>query len=167
VQLIQNSNPGLAAAGASAIKKFARTLKGNVILPGDRRAKKIARRARGPALRTTRPNEKWSMDFVAARLIDGRWFRVLTVVDQFTREVPAIRTLAALYGGHLLWGRIYLSQLSKFRGPFSGFRSSTPRDNRALQLIVPGDTLTRLVFSQSGKIWDKAELRAKGLCFSG
>jgi putative transposase len=26
------------------------------------------------------------MDFVAARLVDGRWFRVLTVVDQFTRE---------------------------------------------------------------------------------
>jgi len=26
------------------------------------------------------------MDFVAARLLDGRWFRVLTVVDQFTRE---------------------------------------------------------------------------------
>ncbi len=29
---------------------------------------------------------KVSMDFVAARLLDGRWFRVLTVVDQFTRE---------------------------------------------------------------------------------
>jgi putative transposase len=43
--------------------------------------KKIARRARVPALRATRPNEKWSMDFVAARLIDGRWFRVLTVVE--------------------------------------------------------------------------------------
>ena len=41
--------------------------------------KKIARRSRVPALRATRPNEKWSMDFVAARLIDGRWFRVLTV----------------------------------------------------------------------------------------
>jgi putative transposase len=26
------------------------------------------------------------MDFVHARLTDGRWFRVLTVVDQFTRE---------------------------------------------------------------------------------
>jgi putative transposase len=25
-------------------------------------------------------------DFVAARLLDGRWFRVLTVVGQFTRE---------------------------------------------------------------------------------
>jgi len=48
--------------------------------------KKVARRARVPALMATRPNEKWSMDFVAARLVDGRWFRVLTVVDQFTRE---------------------------------------------------------------------------------
>jgi putative transposase len=48
--------------------------------------KKIARRSRVPAQAATRPNEKWSMDFVAARLLDGRWFRVLTVVDQFTRE---------------------------------------------------------------------------------
>jgi len=48
--------------------------------------KKIARRSRVTAPRATRPNEKWSMDFVAARLLDGRWFRVLTVVDQFTRE---------------------------------------------------------------------------------
>jgi len=48
--------------------------------------KKIARRSRVPALRATRPNEKWSMDFVAARLLDGRWFRVLTVVDQFGRS---------------------------------------------------------------------------------
>jgi putative transposase len=48
--------------------------------------KKIALRTRVPAVRATRPNEKWSMDFVAARLLDGRWFRVLTVVDQFTRE---------------------------------------------------------------------------------
>jgi putative transposase len=36
---------------------------------------KIARRARVAALTATRPNERWSMDFVAARLIDGRWFR--------------------------------------------------------------------------------------------
>ena len=32
------------------------------------------------------PNERWSMDFVAQRLADGRWIRVLTVVDQYTRE---------------------------------------------------------------------------------
>ncbi len=30
--------------------------------------KRIARRTRVPTLRATRPNQKWSMDFVAARL---------------------------------------------------------------------------------------------------
>jgi transposase InsO family protein len=43
-------------------------------------------RARVPGSAATRPTEKWSMDFVAARPLDGRWFRVLTVIDQFTRE---------------------------------------------------------------------------------
>ena len=26
------------------------------------------------------------MDFVSERLADGRWFRILTVIDQYTRE---------------------------------------------------------------------------------
>ncbi len=26
------------------------------------------------------------MDFVSDRLADGRWFRILTVIDQYTRE---------------------------------------------------------------------------------
>jgi putative transposase len=30
------------------------------------------------------------MDFVAQRLADGRWMRVLTIVDQFTRECLAL-----------------------------------------------------------------------------
>lgn len=60
--------------------------------------KKIARRARVPALRATRPNEKWSMDFVAARLLDRRWFRVLTVVDQFTRECVLLLADSSLTG---------------------------------------------------------------------
>jgi putative transposase len=32
------------------------------------------------------PNQRWSMDFVSDRLASGRWFRILTVVDQYTRE---------------------------------------------------------------------------------
>jgi putative transposase len=60
--------------------------------------KKIARRARVPAQAATRPNEKWSMDFVAARLLDGRWFRVLTVVDQFTRECLLLVADSSLTG---------------------------------------------------------------------
>ena len=75
--------------------------------------KKIARRARVPALTATRPNERWSMDFVAARLIDGRWFRVLTVVDQFTRECVLLLADNSLTGNKVALG---LSQVVAERG---------------------------------------------------
>src|SRR6266478_5669115 len=74
---------------------------------------KIARRSRVPALRATRPNEKWSMDFVAARLIDGRWFRVLTVVDQFTRECLLLLADSSLTGQKVT---LALSQVVAERG---------------------------------------------------
>lgn len=38
----------------------------------------------------TQPNERWSMDFVRDTLSDGRAFRALTLVDDCTRECPAI-----------------------------------------------------------------------------
>ena len=33
-----------------------------------------------------RPNQCWSADFVSDKLTDGRTIRILTVIDQFTRE---------------------------------------------------------------------------------
>ena len=38
------------------------------------------------------------MDFVAQRLADGRWIRVLTVVDQFTRECLVLFADVSLSG---------------------------------------------------------------------
>jgi putative transposase len=38
------------------------------------------------------------MDFVHARLTDGRWFRILTVVDQFTRECVLLAAEGAYNG---------------------------------------------------------------------
>ncbi|MCC7435733.1 MAG: IS3 family transposase, partial [Methanoregulaceae archaeon] len=38
----------------------------------------------------TRVNESWSMDFMADQLFDGRKFRLLTLVDDFSRESPVI-----------------------------------------------------------------------------
>jgi putative transposase len=35
-------------------------------------------------------NERWSMDFVGDSLADGRTFRTLNIVDDFSREAPAI-----------------------------------------------------------------------------
>lgn len=51
-----------------------------------RKRKERAQRQRLPQGQAVRRNEKWSMDFVAQRLPDGRWIRVLTVIDQYTRE---------------------------------------------------------------------------------
>lgn len=52
--------------------------------------KKAAVRPRAPLTQAMRPNERWSMDFVHDRTAEGRWFRILTVVDQFTRECPLL-----------------------------------------------------------------------------
>jgi putative transposase len=50
-----------------------------------KRAKRAVQ-ARVPLPGAARPNQRWSMDFVSDRFADGRWFRILTVVDQYTRE---------------------------------------------------------------------------------
>jgi len=44
------------------------------------------------------PNERWSMDFVTDRLESGRSFRVLTVIDQFSRECPLLEPGASMTG---------------------------------------------------------------------
>ena len=63
-----------------------------------RRRKERAQRQRLPQRQAVRRNEKWSMDFVAQRLADGRWIRVLTVVDQYTRECLTLYADTALSG---------------------------------------------------------------------
>ena len=42
-------------------------------------------------LRPERPNHVWSYDFVESRTHDGRKFRMLNVIDEFTRECLSIR----------------------------------------------------------------------------
>jgi putative transposase len=45
---------------------------------------------RGAVPAPQRTHERWSMDFVHDQLFDGRPFRILTVVDQFSRQSPLI-----------------------------------------------------------------------------
>lgn len=42
-------------------------------------------------LRPERKNHVWAYDFVMARTEDGRAFRILTVIDEYTRECLALR----------------------------------------------------------------------------
>ena len=50
-----------------------------------RRKKRAAQRRLRP-LPATEPGEHWSIDFVSDQLADGRRFRVLTTIDQVSRE---------------------------------------------------------------------------------
>jgi putative transposase len=51
-----------------------------------RRGRKRARGTRMPLAVPTAINQRWSLDFVADALSDGRRFRILNVVDDFSRE---------------------------------------------------------------------------------
>jgi len=59
---------------------------------------KAAGRARVPQPGATAPNQRWSMDFMSERVADGRWVRILTVVDQFTRECVCLVADQSLSG---------------------------------------------------------------------
>ncbi len=60
-----------------------------------------------------RPNEQWSMDFVSDSIVTGRRFRALTIVDNYTRECPAIEVDTSLGGVRVV---NVLERLSETRG---------------------------------------------------
>jgi transposase InsO family protein len=53
-------------------------------------------------LRPEHPNHVWSYDFVEDRTRDGRKFRMLNVIDEFTRECLAIRVARRLNSAHVI-----------------------------------------------------------------
>jgi len=60
--------------------------------------KRLVRAARVSRPLPSRANERWSLDFVSDQLADGRVFRTLNVVDDFTRECRAIEVDTSLTG---------------------------------------------------------------------
>ncbi len=49
-----------------------------------------------------RPNQRWSMDFVTDSIVTGRRFRALAIVDDFSRECPAIEVDTSLGGARVV-----------------------------------------------------------------
>lgn len=74
-----------------------------------RRRKRVAV-ARSPLVVPEQPNERWSMDFVTDALAGGRRFRTLTIVDDFTRECPALAVDHGLSGGRVTQVLEHLAQ---------------------------------------------------------
>ena len=56
---------------------------------------------RAPLALPNRPNERWSLDFVSDGFTDGRRFRILAIVDDFTRESLALIPDTSLSGARV------------------------------------------------------------------
>ena len=81
------------------------------------RAKRPRRRV-SAAARVGRPeitglNDCWSMDFVSDSLVDGRRYRALTIVDNFSRECLGIKADQSIAGQHVV---ALLERICFYRG---------------------------------------------------
>jgi len=63
-----------------------------------RGVRKRALGTRRPMLLPTKANERWSLDFVSDAFTDGRRFRVLAVVDDYSRECLSLVADTSLSG---------------------------------------------------------------------
>lgn len=63
-----------------------------------RRGRKRALGTRAPMTLPQAPNQRWSLDFVSDAFSDGRRFRILAVVDDFSRECLALVADTSLSG---------------------------------------------------------------------
>lgn len=78
-----------------------------------RRRRKRVSRPRRPVTVPSGPNERWSLDFMSDTLASGRRFRCLTLVDDYSRECPAIEVDTSLPGARVVE---VLDRLARERG---------------------------------------------------
>ena len=78
-----------------------------------RKRKRIGSVERQPLALPTQTNQRWSMDFVSDGLGDGRKFRSLNIVDDYSRECVAAEVDTSIPGGRVV--RV-LERLGELRG---------------------------------------------------
>ncbi len=66
-----------------------------------RKRRKRLVRDRSAEPRLTGPNQEWAMDFIVDGLATGRMFRILSVVDAYTRECLALEADTSLGSGRV------------------------------------------------------------------
>ena len=81
-----------------------------------RRKRRRKRNVASPRVRCAKaeaPRELWAMDFVSDHTAGGRRFRVLTVIDTFSRLSPGMLVEASVSGERVAW---FLDEVGKVRG---------------------------------------------------
>jgi putative transposase len=79
-------------------KKFRRLYREERLQVRRRGGRKRALGTRAPMTMPQGPNQRWSLDFLSDAFADGRRFRILGVVDDFTRECLALVADTSLPG---------------------------------------------------------------------
>jgi putative transposase len=97
-------------------KKLYRLYREEQLMVRRRRGRKRALGTRAPMMLPEAINQRWSLDFVSDALSDGRRFRILCIVDDFSRECLATVVDTSLGGVRVVRE---LEQL--------GFERNTPR----------------------------------------
>ena len=82
-------------------KKLYRLYREEKLTVRKRGGRKRALGTRAPMAIPQGANQRWSLDFVSDALSDGRRFRVLCVIDDFTRECLATVADNSLSGGRV------------------------------------------------------------------
>jgi len=105
---------------------------------------RTARRRRSPQYRAARPavaitNQTWAMDFVSDTLFDGQRFRLLAVVDCFSRESFAIVPKAHFRAAHAVE---VLDRLARARGAPQTIRCDNGPEFARRMLETSGPTST-------------------------
>jgi putative transposase len=79
-------------------KKFRRLYREERLQVRRRSGRKRALGTRAPMAIPQGPNQRWSLDFLSDAFVDGRRFRILAVVDDFSRECLALVADTSLPG---------------------------------------------------------------------
>ena len=131
-----------------------------------RKRKRRCAGRRLPLEQAQRINQRWSLDFVSDQLADGRRIRLLTVVDDYSRECLAVEVDSSLTGQRVT--RV-LEKLGSQRGLPEGLRTDNGPEfsgvkldrwayerGVALQFIEPGKPMQNgYVESFNGKLRDE------------
>lgn len=123
-------------------------------LRAKRPRKRVSAAARVGRPEITGLNECWSMDFVSDTLYDGRRFRALTIVDNFSRECLGIKADQSITGNHVV---ALLERICFYRGAPRTIRVDNGPEfiSRALDKWAYENGVT-LDFSRPGKPTDNA-----------
>jgi putative transposase len=116
--------------------------------------KRIRTLQRPDAPKAMKMNESWSMDFVSDALYNGRRFRALTIVDNFSRECLAIEADQGIRGEQVV---AVLEELKQTRGLPDVIRVDNGSEfiSKAMDRWAYGNGV-KLSFSRPGKPVDNA-----------